>query len=196
MTLFLREFCAGSHAVSADLIQIIYAELKKVAAGCLRNERPNRTLQPTALVHEAWMRLAGCREIDWKNRAHFFAIAAGLMRHIIVDSARRRRALKRGSGVQSVRPVDISAPAPEGSIEELLAIDECLQRLTRIDERQTKIVELRFYAGLTIEEIAEVTGVSEATVKRELQSAKAWLRREMLRTRESAGSAASSMAAG
>jgi len=177
----LRQVREGQKDAADRLVPLVYRELKKVAVSSMRSEKPGGTLQPTALVNEAFIRLLGNQNIDWQNRAHFFGMAAGLMRRIIIASARRRRAAKRGGGVAMVELSDLAPAQGATSMEDILSVDECLQRLAAIDERQAKLVELRFFGGLTVEEIAEVAGVSAPTVKRELQSAKAWLRREMTR---------------
>jgi RNA polymerase sigma factor (TIGR02999 family) len=191
----LRHLREGRSDLADTLIPVIYRELKKVAVSCMRGERPGGTLQPTALVNEAFVRLLGPHQMEWQNRAHFFGMAAGLMRRIIIDAARRRHALRRGSGFQFVQLTDTPVASKDASVEEVLAVDECLARLAAIDERQARLVELRFFGGLTIEEMAEVAGISEPTVKRELQSAKAWLRREMTRMAGGKSHGASAMAA-
>jgi RNA polymerase sigma factor (TIGR02999 family) len=178
ITVLLSQIRGGRAEAAEELIPLIYGELKKLAASCMRDERPGATLQPTALVHEVYLRLIGQRDAGWQNRAHFFGLAASLMRRILLDSARRRHAAKRGSGTKAV-PADLVPIAVDDRIEELLIVDQCLERLAAFDEQQARLVEMRFFAGLTVEEIAEVTGISAATVKRELASAKAWLHREM-----------------
>ena len=183
----LRQLREGNRAAADTLIPVVYRELKKLAVGCMRDERPGSTLQPTALVNEAFIRLFGGAKVDWQNRAHFFGVAAGTMRHIIIDAARRRRATRRGAGFCFVAFNDAAIPGSDGSIEEVLAVDECLGRLNAIDKRQARLVELRFFGGLTVDEIAVVENVSAPTVKRELQSARAWLRREMTRLRGGTG---------
>jgi RNA polymerase sigma factor (TIGR02999 family) len=161
---------------------LVYGELRRLAASYLRRERPDHTLQPTALVNEAYLRLVDQRSVSWANRAHFFGIAAQLMRRILVDHARRRQAAKRAA----VYRVTATAGSPSGDrAPELLALDGALSDLEKLDARQARIVELRFFAGLTVEETAEVTGVSPATVKREWRTARAWLRREIGRESKS-----------
>ena len=156
---------------------LIYGELRRLAGSYLRSERSDHTLQPTALVHETYLRLVDQRSVSWTNRAHFFGIAAQLMRRILVDHARKRHAAKRSAAcrVTSVPTVSISSDRDP----ELLALDTALSSLAKLDARQAKIVELRFFAGLTVEETAEVEGISAATVKREWRTARAWLRREI-----------------
>jgi RNA polymerase sigma factor (TIGR02999 family) len=145
----------------------------------MRNERPGHTLQPTALVHEAFLKLAGSADVEWRDRAHFFGVAARLMREILVDYARQKGAAKRGSGVRIT--LDDSLLIAEDRLADAVAIDEVVQRLEALDPRQGHIVELRFFGGLSVEEVAEVMGISSPTVKREWQSAKAWLHRELTR---------------
>jgi RNA polymerase sigma factor (TIGR02999 family) len=178
VTRLLALFSQGRKEAGEQLIPLVYAELKKVAASCMRGELPGGTLQPTALVHEAWVRLAGQRETEWQNRSHFYGVAASLMRRILLDYARKRHAAKRGSGARKFTLDRIQIPV-EDRIAELIVIDECLERLARFDADQARIVELRFFAGLTVEEIAVVTESSPSSVKRELNSAKAWLYREL-----------------
>ena len=164
--------------VGAELFTLVYDELRRIAAAYLRRERPDHTLQPTALVHEAYLRLVDQSEQNWQNRAHFLGIGAHLMRQILVDHARKRRAEKRGGGEQPVTLDDLALPGFKQP-EEILAIDQALARLEQLDERQSKIVELRFFGGLTEKEIAECLGVSDRTVKREWSVAKAWLYAEI-----------------
>lgn len=180
VTRMLADVAAGDRDAAASLFAIVYDELRRLAASALRRERPDHTLQPTALVHEAYLRLADEPDARWENRAHFLAVAAQAMRRILVDHARGRNALKRGSG-ESLRPlegIDVEAAGADATID-LLVLDEALARLASLDARQARVVELRFFGGLTVEETAAVTGLSERTVKREWQMARAWLRREM-----------------
>lgn len=167
----------GSPDAVSKLMPAVYAELRQLAAGYLRSERAEHTLQTTGLVHEAYLRLVDQSRTTWKNRSHFFGIAAQAMRRILVDYARKRRAAKRDGG----RPVTLDeqlAGTPTDS-DEVLAVDEALERLAMLDPRQSRIVELRYFAGLSIEETAEALEVSPATVKRDWTSAKAWLQREL-----------------
>jgi RNA polymerase sigma-70 factor, ECF subfamily len=196
ITQCLRELRQGNQAAADALIPVIYRELKKLAVSCMRGEQPGRTLQPTALVSEVFIRLLRGKKVDWQNRAHFFGCAAGTMRHIIIDSARRRHAGRRGADFQFVDCENVEGQRSPTSIEEVLAVDECLRRLNDIDKRQARFVELRFFGGLTVDEIAEVEHVSAPTVKRELRSAQAWLRREMTRLRKGTGNGTSTVAAG
>jgi RNA polymerase sigma factor (TIGR02999 family) len=157
---------------------VVYGELRRLARHYVRRERPDHTLQATALVHEAYMRLVDQRGVTWQNRAHFFGVAAQLMRRILVDYARRHRAAKRGGSFVQVSLNDALA-LPEEQGEDVLALDDALERLAAIDPRQARVVELRLFSGLTVEEAAEVLDVSAATVKREWTMAKAWLSREI-----------------
>jgi RNA polymerase sigma-70 factor, ECF subfamily len=178
VTLLLKRVAAGNQDAVAKLIPLVYEELHRVAENHLRLERPNHTLQPTALVHEAFLKLAEQRSTDWQGRAHFFAVASQLMRRILVDYARGRLSAKRG-GRQVKLPLDkVFVPAP-AHCEELVALDESLERLGKMDARQSRVVELRFFGGLTVEEAAQVLGISSKTVKREWSMAKAWLYGEM-----------------
>ena len=164
------------------LFPVVYDELRRLAGRYLRREHPGHTLQPTALVHEAYMRLMQQRRIDLNDRAQFFGAAAETMRRILVNHARDRRAVKRGAGAT---PVAIEAALEvadtDAPNEDLLAVDEALTALAALDPRQARVVELRYFAGLSIEETAEVLAISPATVKREWTTAKAWLRREVAR---------------
>lgn len=155
----------------------LYQELRRLAAGCLRKERPNHTLQPTALVNEAYLRLAGQAQPEWKDRARFLGAAARVMREVLIDYARTRNRAKRGSGHPVVRLEDAGEPAGGGV--DLLALDDALRGLERVDPQQHRIVELRYFGGLSIEETAEVLGISPATVKRDWRIARAWLHREL-----------------
>jgi len=160
------------------LIPIVYDELRQQAHRYLRHERPGHTLQTTGLVHEAYLRLVDQRQEDWKNRAQFFGVAAQMMRRVLIDHARGKQAAKRGgSGIQ-VTLEDATAAAEERGLD-LLELDEALTRLAALDPQQPKIVELRYFTGLGIEETSEVLGISPATVKREWAMARAWLRREL-----------------
>jgi RNA polymerase sigma factor (TIGR02999 family) len=153
---------------------MVYKELKRIASRQLANERANHTLQATALVHEAYLRLIDQHSVDWSNRAHFFSIAAEMMRRILVNHAVSRKAQKRGEG-ETLLALDQAIHFPNKQNVDLLLLDEALQRLAEFDPTQARIVEMRFFAGLTNEEVAAVLGVSDSTVKREWRSAKAWL---------------------
>lgn len=178
ITRLLGQLHSGNESAAAELVPLIYAELHQLAASCMRRERPGHTLQATALVHEAYIRLLGQREVDWQNRSHFFGIAAQVMRRILLDYARKHHAAKRGGPREKVR-IDEALLVSDDQLEAVLAIDESLSRLEKIDPRQSRVVELRFFAGLNVEQTAAALGISTATVKREWQFAKAWLQREM-----------------
>jgi RNA polymerase sigma-70 factor, ECF subfamily len=185
LTQLLRRLRAGDEEAAAQVAAAAYGELRKLAARCLRRERPGHTLQPTALVNEAFLKLAANTRAEWRDRAQFYAVAARLMRRILVDYARRRAAGKRGGGHQVT--LEENLVLREERIEDVLGVDEVLERLEALDPRQGRIVELRFFSGLTVEEIAEVLGISTPTVKREWSSAKAWLHRELSAVRNQAG---------
>ena len=157
---------------------VIHGELRRIARAHLRHERPWHTLQATELAHEAYLRLAGVGQHDWRDRAHFFAVASGIMRRILIDHARKRTAARRGGNARHV-PLDEAAMLGGGQPEELVALDDALLRLGALDARQERIVELRFFGGLDVEETAAVLGVSARTVKREWSVARAWLRAEL-----------------
>jgi RNA polymerase sigma-70 factor (ECF subfamily) len=177
----LVRFRKGDREAEAQLIPLVYTELRRLASGYLNRERGDHTLQPTALVHEAFLRLASENQPNWQDRAHFFGVAARLMRQILVDHARRHQSLKRGGDCQrSIMTEELPVYTPEKSAE-LLALDEALRRLADQDERQGRVVEMKFFAGLNIEQIAVVLNVSPRTVKREWTMARAWLHQEMTR---------------
>jgi RNA polymerase sigma-70 factor (ECF subfamily) len=179
ITQMLIDWSNGDREALDRLMPVVYTELRRQAARHLRRERTGHTLQTTDLIHEAYLRLINQKNVRWQNRAHFFAVAAQSMRRILVDHARRRHRAKRG-GPGIVLPLDEGLMVvTEKSNVDLLALDEALTRLAAIDERQSQIVELRFFSGLSIEETAAVIGVSRTTVKDDLNMAKAWLRREM-----------------
>ena len=181
VTRLLQEWSNGQEQALDRLVPRIDRELRKLAASYLRRERPDHTLQPTALVNEAFLKLIDQRAVKWQNRAHFFGIAAQAMRRILVDHARAHTAGKRGDGVRKV-PLD-DAIMIGGTVDiDLLALDEALTRLAAIDPQQSRVVELRFFGGLTMEETAEVMHISPATVGREWRMAKAWLFAEIGRT--------------
>ncbi|MGH7550616.1 MAG: sigma-70 family RNA polymerase sigma factor [Gemmatimonadota bacterium] len=167
----------GKENAAERLVPLIYDDLRALAGRYMRNEPADHTLQPTALVHEAFLRLVDTDRVDWQTRAHFLAVAARTMRRILVDHARRRKAAKRGGGnkVTLVEGLAFSEPRPL----DLVALDEAMARLAGIDERQSSVVELRFFGGLAVEEIAEVLDVSTATVKRDWRFARAWLLHEL-----------------
>jgi RNA polymerase sigma factor (TIGR02999 family) len=173
----LSEARQGDKQSLDRLMPIIYTELRRLAHSYVRNERPDRTVQTTALVNEAYIRLVDYR-MHWQGRAHFFAIAAQAMRRILVEQARKRRSTKRGGDAHKVS-LDDAAPVSRQRAEDVIAVEDALTKLEEIDPRRSRIVELRFYAGLSVEETAEVLGISAPTVKREWRAAKAWLYRVM-----------------
>jgi RNA polymerase sigma-70 factor, ECF subfamily len=178
VTLLLHELKGGNKEAERQLIPLVYGELRRIAAAYLRRERSPHSLQPTALVNEAYLRLTDVKEVDWQSRSHFFAVSATIMRRILVDHARANRARKRGQGWDPVSVNDAILPSPERA-PEILALDEALTRLELLDERQAKIVELRFFAGMSEDEIGDILGISSRTVKRDWRLAKAWLFKEL-----------------
>lgn len=178
VTQILADLGAGDRAAVDELVPLVYDELRKLAAQRLRRQRPHHTLQATALVNEAYMKLVEQRDVRWQNRAHFFGVAAMLMRRILKDYARSREADKREGQWQRVPLDDVLRLAGEQGLD-LLALDSALTALATLDERQSRIVELRFFGGLSVEEAAEVLDVSPTTIKREWQTAKAFLRHHM-----------------
>ena len=180
VTQLLLDWNAGDQRALAELMPLVYAELRQIAARQLRHERHDHTLQPTALVHEAWLRLVQTNRLTWQNRAHFLGVAAELMRRVLVDHARRRSAGIRGGG-ETRLVLDEALNVASSRDVNLLALDDALTSLAALDPRQSKIVELKYFGGLEIEEIAEVVGISPATVKRDWQWARAWLHREISR---------------
>ena len=178
ITVLLAELGAGNRTAESRLMPLVYAELRRLAGRYMRRERPDHTLQPTALVHEAYLRLVGQREISWQNRAHFFGVAAQLMRRILVDHARAHRAEKRG-GHETKIALEEGLAFAQGKSADLLALDEALTRLAQQDPRQCRAVELRFFAGLSEDEVAEVLGISTRTLKRDWRVARAWLYKEI-----------------
>ena len=176
VTGLLKQWGRGDRGALAELLPIVYSELRRIAGRQLRRERPNHTLEPTALVHELYFDLIGQRDVDWQSRAHFFALSARLMRRILVDHARARGARKRGGLLEIVDLEDAAGAAPGLDV---IAVDEALTRLAARDAEHARIVELRYFAGLTVEETAHVLGRSARTVKREFRLAKAWLYREL-----------------
>ncbi len=178
VTLLLKQLSDGNQQILAELIPLVYDELRRLAAYHLRQERSNHTLQATALVHEAYLRLVDQRHVDWKNRSHFFGVAAHLMRRILLMHARKHHAAKRGGSAQKISLDEAIVFTREKSAE-LIALDELLTQLTALDPQQARVVELRFFGGLSVEETADLMGISAATVKRDWAMAKAWLAREM-----------------
>jgi len=178
VTQLLAAWRAGDQQALDKLMPLVYDELRRIASRYMKRERVGHTLQTSALVNEAYLRMVGQQNVDWQNRAHFFGVAASIMRHLLVDRARANGRVRRGRNPQQVE-FDEAAVVSEQRGEELLALDEALTKLNQIDERKVKIVELRYFSGLSAEETAEVLGVSEITVKREWLKAKAWLYREL-----------------
>lgn len=178
MTELLARWRSGDQNALDALMPLVYAELRQLAQHYLRRERSDHTLQSTALVHEAYLRLAGQSAPQWQNRAHFFGIAAHLMRQILVEHARSRGAAKRGGGATRMTLDDSLAIAQQNEVD-VIVLDKALKDLTELDAQQGRIVELRFFGGLTIEDTSEVLGISPATVKREWVTARAWLFRAM-----------------
>jgi len=173
LTQLLNRFSAGDASAEAELVPLLYGELRRIAASQFRKERTGHTLQPTALVHEAYLRVVG-RKAAWEGRAHFFRVAAQVMRSVLVDSARQRLAQKRGGGAPALS-IDDPILISDDKCELAMQVHEALEKLATIDERQAKVVEMRYFAGYTEEEIALLLGISARTVKRDWTMAKAWL---------------------
>ncbi|MEZ4415338.1 MAG: sigma-70 family RNA polymerase sigma factor [Gemmatimonadota bacterium] len=178
VTQLLAEATAGDGAAIDRLLPIVYDELRELAGRHLRRERDDHTLNATALVHEAYLRLVRVDRMEWQGRAHFFAMASRLMRRILVDHALARKAQKRGGG-QPMADIDGVSVAVSDEVEDVLALDEALSRLGEVSERQCRVVECRFFGGMSMEETAEALGISPATVKRDWAVARAWLNREL-----------------
>ena len=179
VTALLGEMRLGSKDALARLIPLVYKELRRLAGRYMRDERHSHTLQPTALVHEAFLRLVGQERADWQNKAQFMGVAGQLMRRILVDHARRRTAIKRAGARVTVDHSRFSEEANPGQAEQILAVDEALERLNGLDPQQARVVELRYFGGLSIDEAAESMGISSRTVKRDWAMAKAWLRTQL-----------------
>ena len=178
ITLLLQQMKQGDRMARNTLAALVYPHLKKAAIQQMRRERPGHTLQPTALVNEVFLRLAGRTDVTWQNRSHFYALASELMREILVDHARRRNAAKRGGGKVVAEIEEWQAQIDEHP-EIVIEVDRLLTRLNALDERQAQVVQMRFFAGLTEEEIAETLGISERTVKRDWSMARAWMLKEL-----------------
>lgn len=178
LTGLLTRWAAGDRAALDELTPVVYDQLQKLAHGQLRGERAGHTLEPTALVHEAFLRLGNYDQISWQNRAHFFSIASMTMRRVLVDYARQRRAAKRGGSAVAVTLAESRTPGDSVDVD-LIALDEALSQLGLQDPRQCRVVEMRYFGGLTHEEIAETLDVSVATVNRDWRVAKLWLRRAL-----------------
>jgi len=183
ITQLLQELKKGRTGAADELIPLVYDELRRIASRYMRRERMGHTLQPTALVHEAYMRVIARRPVDWQGRSHFFAVAAQVMRHLLVDYARERQRAKRG-GVQQRVSLDEAMLFSDVQCDEFVALDEALARLAELDPRQSQIVELRYFGGLTVEETAETLDISAKTVKRDWSVARAWLHRELTTHRQ------------
>jgi RNA polymerase sigma factor (TIGR02999 family) len=179
ITRLLQAWHDGDTAARDELMPLVYDELHRLASGYMRRERPGHTLQTTALLNEAYLRLIGQSRTDWRSRAQFFGIAAQFMRRILVDHARARLSAKRQGGL--AEPLDESAVAVPARPPELLALDDALEQLAKVDPRKARVVELRYFGGLTVEETADVLDVSAITVMRDWSFAKAWLQRELHR---------------
>jgi RNA polymerase sigma factor (TIGR02999 family) len=178
VTILLRQFAAGDKQALDRLMPLVYAELQKLAASHLRHERPAHTLQPTALVHEVYARLVKQDQPDYQGRCHFMGVAAQVMRQVLIDHARTRNAVKRGSGAVKLS-LEESWDIPVGRPSMLVAVDDALQELARKDPAKARLIEMRFFGGLTAEESAEATGMPVAEVRRHLRVAQAWLQREL-----------------
>jgi RNA polymerase sigma-70 factor (ECF subfamily) len=178
VSMVLEEMKRGDVRAADKLLPLVYDEFRALARHYLAQERANHTLQPTALVHEAYMKLVDQTRVDWQGRSHFFAVAAQAMRRILVDHARSRQREKRGGGRARVMLDDDVALSPQKD-EDVLALDEALQRLAKMDPRQAKVVELRFFGGMSVEEVAQALGVSKRTVEGDWTFARAWLSREL-----------------
>jgi len=178
VTQLLIEWSNGDRAALDQLIPIVESELRRVASRLISNENPGHTLQTSALINEAYLRLVDQKNVQWQNRAHFFAVSAQIMRHILIDHARRHHYAKRGAGARKIE-FDEATLMPERRAAELVALDDALRELAEMDPRKSEIVELRFFGGLNIEEAAEVMKISPATVQREWRRARAWLHRAL-----------------
>lgn len=180
VTRLLLDWGKGDEAALNELMPLVYQELRKLASSYLRREKPGHTLQPTALIHEAYLRLVDQNSPQWESRAHFYAVAARLMRQILVDHARARIAAKRGGAGGQKIPLDEAPAIPTiNNAAELLALDEALRKLASFDERKCRVIEMRSFAGMSVEETALALGISEPTVKRETRLAQSWLKREL-----------------
>jgi RNA polymerase sigma factor (TIGR02999 family) len=178
LTGLLREWREGDKAALDRLMPIVYDELRRIAHRYVQHERDGHTLQTSALVNEAYLRFAGQRRVDWQNRAHFFAVTAQVMRHILIDHARRRRYAKHGGEVRQI-PIDDATEMSLQRADELIALEEALDELSKLDPRKSQVVELRYFGGLSLEETAAVLEISLMTVRRDWRAAKAWLYRSV-----------------
>ena len=177
-TQLLRAWASGDESALEQLTPRVYAELRRIAGHFMQDEQPGRTIQTTALVHEAYLKLIDVTNVDWQHRAHFFAVSAQIMRHILLDQARRRVAAKRGGAAPRVNLNEVP-DIGSGRARELIALDDALNALAKVDQRKARVIELRFFAGLSVEDTAEVLKVSPDTVKRDWKMARAWLLTEL-----------------
>jgi RNA polymerase sigma factor (TIGR02999 family) len=178
VTRLLLDWSAGNQTALDQLMPLVYDELRRLASSYLRSERPGHTLEPTGLIHEAYMRLVDQSLPQWENRSHFFGVAARLMRQILVDHARSRGAVRRGGNQKKISIEDTTVFSDDHAAE-LIAFDEALRKLAELDERKARIIEMQSFGGMTSEETAEALGISVPTVKRDLKFARAWLKREL-----------------
>lgn len=185
ITLILQQIESGDKLAAPQLLTAVYDELRRLAAAKMAHENPGHTLQPTALVHEAWLRLGGDEQPSWANRAHFFSAAAEAMRRILIENARRKRAVRHGGELvkQSANDTGFDLASPEAADEELLLVNEALDALTAHDPRKADLVKQKYFVGLTLEEAADVLGISHRTAKRDWAYARAWLFNEVKRLR-------------
>jgi RNA polymerase sigma factor (TIGR02999 family) len=181
ITVLLQAHAAGDADALDRLLPQVYGELRRIARGRLRRERDDHSLATTDLVHEAFIKLVPLERVDWRNRSHFFAVASRAVRHVLIDHAMRRRALKRGSGARAVA-LDEQVPSAARPLDELIAVGQLLDRLEKLEPRQVRVVECRFFGGLSLDETAEALGISPATVSRDWTFARAWLHRELAGT--------------
>ena len=184
ITQLLMNWSQGDKAALDQLVPLVYPELRRLAKRHMNREDPAHTLQTSALINEAYLKLVDQQDVEWQNRAHFFAVAAQVMRHILVDHARTRNYAKRGGGAPKL-PLDEAAALTEQRAGELIALDDALRELAALDERKSQIIELRFFGGLSLEETAQVIKISPSTVQREWRAAKAWLHHTMSKPDES-----------
>jgi RNA polymerase sigma-70 factor, ECF subfamily len=176
VTLLLQRMSGGDSSAAGRLVPLVLDELRRLARHYLNGERPGHTLQPTALVNEAYLRLVSDQARDWKSRAHFIGVTASLMRRILIDHARRRQAAKRGAGAQRLEIVESHDGLYNKQADELILLDDALDRLDKMNPRQSQVVEMRYFGGLSLEETAEALGISPITVKRDWVAARAWLK--------------------
>jgi RNA polymerase sigma-70 factor, ECF subfamily len=182
VTQLLLDWSHGDRAALDELMPLVYQELRKLAGAYLRSERPDHTLQPTALIHEAYLRMVGHDMPEWQSRAHFYGVAARLMRQILVEHARTRHAAKRGGDQQKISLDDAPQVFAQADAAALLTLDDALTKLAAFDERRSRILEMRSFGGMSVDETAQALGVSDTTVKREMRLAQAWIRRELGQT--------------